>query len=94
MYLRLVLLLTFRTLTRVLPALHADAEAVRRVVRSNHVDGPHHQILVHVEVMVVLLGAIRRTGYGAPSPTPCVMCHLVARTATAPSTQISEYLFR
>jgi hypothetical protein len=73
-----------RALTRVLTALDADAKAVRRLWRTHHVDGPHHQVLVHVKVMVVLLRTTRRAGHSAPPPAPWIVCYLVARAAATP----------
>lgn len=79
-------------LTRILPALDADAKAVGRVWRPDHVDGSHHQVLVHVEIVVVLLRTACGAGHGAPPTTPRVVTHLVACTAAAPSPKVPQHL--
>jgi hypothetical protein len=85
------------SLTRILPALDTDAEAVGCLGRSHHVDSPHHQILVHVEVMVVLVVLLRTTcgaGHGTPPPSPRVVSHLVTRTTAASRPKVPQHLLR
>lgn len=81
-------------LTRILPALNADPEAVGCLRRPHHVDSPHHQVLVHVEIMVVLLRAACGAGHRASPPYRRVVSHLVARTAAAPRPKVPQHLFR
>jgi len=50
--------------------------------------------VVHVEIVRVLLGTTRGAGYGAPPPTPSMVCHLVACTATATRPEVPQHLFR